>query len=432
MLKKLTVSFLIVFVGASLVLASGFSIYEHGAKATAMSGAFIAQANDATAIFYNPAGITGLQGLNLGLGITVIQPYFAFEGPSGEQQQYTKAKKQVFPPPHLYLTYQITDKLAAGFGFYVPYGLGSDWGNEWVGRDLATNSAVQNMALNPVLAYKVLDNLSIAAGFSYVLSTVTLEKSVYLGYVVDRYAEFKLEGESSGMGFNFGLQYKPIEKMNLGIVYKSNVTVTYDDGEATFEIPSVNPTMDAYLQQNLPNTTGKSELVLPTQFGVGLSYDFSEQLTAEFDWLRIGWTSYDQLTLEFEDPVNGATKQVINKNYQTSSSYRLGMEYRMNSALALRAGYMRDMHAVPDENVEPTLPEGDRNLYNLGIGYKFGNITLDAYYTYLTQDEREITNSKIETTVYMADGTSHVETESFNGKYTGMSHLYGVTLGFSF
>ena len=129
MLKQFTVLCVLVLFSAAMVFGAGFSIYEHGAKASAMGGAFIAQANDATAIFYNPAGITGLQGINLNLGVTGIQPHAYFLGPTEvDPKLYSPAKDETFLMPSFYATYQITEELSAGLGFFVPFGLGSDWG----------------------------------------------------------------------------------------------------------------------------------------------------------------------------------------------------------------------------------------------------------------------------------------------------------------
>lgn len=420
MLKQVVLFCFTLILFTTLAFGSGFSIYEHGAKATAMGGAFIAQANDATAIFYNPAGITGLQGFHLSLGATVIQPQAYFLGPTSiDENLYSPAKDETFVMPALYATYQISEKLAAGLGFFVPFGLGSDWGQDWVGRTLATNSDVQVLELNPVIAYKVLDNLSLAVGYEFALASVILEKSVYLGYALDKHAEFKLEGETTAMSFNLGLQYKPLKSLTLGFMYRHEMTLDFKDGEATFELPQTTDGVAAYLQQNLPNTKGSSKLVLPARIGFGVAYDFTDQLTAEFDYLRMNWSSYDELVLKFEEPVNGQSEQVEVKNYDDQASYRLGFEYRLNDKIALRAGYLRDAHAVPDEYVEPTLPEGDRNIYNFGLGYKLGNLTIDGYYMLLFQEDRKITNSAL-------------EDFEFNGTYKSMANLYGITFGYSF
>jgi long-chain fatty acid transport protein len=416
MLQKLTTTFLIVFAGASFVLASGFSIYEQGAKATALGGAFVAQANDISAVFYNPAGITSLKGFNVGLGVTIIQPQAQFTGPTKKDPKlFNTAKKETFTPPTFYTTYQISENVTAGFGFFVPFGLGSDWGKNWVGRYLATKSEVQTFYLNPTIAYKVLDNLSLAVGFNYVFGNVTLEKAVdYSVRNIDVYS--KLEASTTGMGYNLGLQFKPLSNLTLGAAYRSNVLLDFKDGDATFEFPE--GAADKYTELNsfFPNTKGSAELELPFFASVGLAYDFSDRLTAEFDYFLIGWESYDILTVKFDDPVAGHEESVSERMYENSASYRLGLEYRVNSDLALRAGYILENKAVPDERVEPSLPEGNRNIYNLGFGYKLSSITIDGFYMLLMQDDRTITNS----------------VDEFNGTYESMAHLFGLSFGYSF
>ena len=116
MLKKFTVTILALVFSASLAFGSGFSIFEQGAKATSMSGAFAAQANNVTAIFYNPAGITSLDGFQIGFGSTIIMPYASFTGPtSSDPNLYSTAEEQVFPPVTFYASYQFNDKMNFGF-----------------------------------------------------------------------------------------------------------------------------------------------------------------------------------------------------------------------------------------------------------------------------------------------------------------------------
>jgi len=418
MLKKFTVTILALVFSASLVFGSGFSIYEQGAKATALGGAFIAQANDVTAMFYNPAGITSLQSSQLALGTSIIIPYASFEGPTREDENlYTPAKELVFPPTHLYATYNINEKLTFGFAFYTLFGLGSEWPSDWAGRELATNSHVQTFTFNPVLAGKVTDNLSVAIGLSYVYGSVTLEKFVYTGYETDTYVESKLVAKGSGLGFNLGVQYKPFEKLTLGLIYRTNTKLDFSGGEATFELPELqNEATNQLLAAYFPDTKGSSALTLPDMFGMGVALDLTEQLTVEFDYVGLGWSSYDKLIVEFEEPVAGNSATVAEKNYKDSHSLRVGAEYRLNDALAMRAGYLRDYHAVPDKMVEPSLPEGDRHLYSFGLGYKVSNYIIDAFYMYLEQDDREITNSEL----------------NFNGTYKANGHLFGMTVGYSF
>ena len=413
MLKKFTVFFSVLVLSASQVSASGFSIYEQGAKATAMGGAFIAQANDVSSVFYNPAGITGLSGLNIGLGATIIMPQFAFQGPTNiDPNLYTRAVDQVFPPPTFYLTYQVNKSLSVGFGLYAMFGLGSEWDKNWPGRQLATKTDLQTVYLNPVVAYEVMDGLSVAAGVSAVIGSVSLGKSVYYG-PRNVFGESKLEASATGIGFNFGLQYKPTDELSFGVTYRPNTLLAFEGGDATFDFPVTgDAATDAEIEKLFPNTKGSADLTLPTLLGVGISYRFTKDLTAEFNWMQLGWSSYDELVVKFDDPVGGKTESVAERKYEDSFSLRLGVEYQMNDDLALRVGYVRDNKAVPDERVEPSLPGGNRDLYSVGFGYKINkNLTVDGFYLLLLQEDRTITNS--------VDG--------FNGTYTGMGNLFGFS-----
>ena len=412
MLKKFTMMVSTFVFSASMVFGSGFSIYEQGAKASAMGGAFIAQANDVTGVFYNPAGITSLDGFQLGLGTTIIVPAFAFQGPNNvDPNLYTESKDLVFPPSTFYATYKIDDKLSAGFGFYTLFGLGSEWDQEWVGRQLATDTHIQTFFLNPVVAYEVMDGLSVSAGFSYVISTVTLERSIWFG-PRNVFGESKLDASGNGTGFNFGLQFKATDDLTFGAIYRDNILLEFDGGDATFDFPVTgDAATDAEIAALFPTTKGSSEIELPTMIGLGVSYQFTDKLVAEFDWMQLGWSSYDELKIVFDDAVAGNLESIVERKWEDTASLRFGLQYSVNDEFDLRLGYLRDTHAVPDERVEPSLPEGDRNLYSIGFGYKMQKLTIDGFYMLLTQDDRKITNS----------------VENFNGEYTGLSSLFGVS-----
>lgn len=413
--KKLSLMVLTIMFSVSMVFGSGFSIYEQGAKASAMGGAFIAQANNTSAVFFNPAGITGLNGTKIGLGTTIIMPAFAFQGPDNiDPNLYTESKKGVFPPSTFYATYQINDQFTAGFGFYSLFGLGSEWDKEWVGRQLATKTEIQTFFLNPVVAYKVMDGLSVAAGFSFVIADLSLEKSVYFG-PRDVMGESKIAGGATSYGYNFALQYKPTTELTVGAVYRGNVLLELKDGDATFDFPtSTNPVVNAEIGVLFPDTKGSADIELPNMIGLGVSYQLTEKLVAEFDWMQLGWSSYDKLVVKFDDPVAGNTETTSEKEYVDSYSLRFGVEYLIEKNIALRLGYIRDNHAVPDERLEPSLPEGDRNLYCIGLGYTIDNITIDGFLMLLSQEDRKITNS----------------IEAMNGTYTGVGNLFGVSVEF--
>jgi len=420
MLKRILFVF-VAFLYSSLSWASGFSIYEQGGRATGMAGAVIAHSGDASMVFYNPAAITALKGTHIMLGSTVISTDFAFTGPANlDDKKYTKADKGFFPPTHFYATYTLNDWLSAGIGFYSLFGLSSKWGSDqqpWVGRQLATYTNLRTFFFNPTLAVKLPWDLSAAAGLEIVRGDVQMDKDVFYTprYV---YGKSSLTGGSMGYGFNLALQYRPLEKLILGITYRSNVTLDFKDGTAEFIFPN---TGDDIINQEIASlfprsTAASASLKLPAMAGAGLAFWFTKNLSFEADYLWTGWSSYDKLTVEFAKPVAGETRSVSERHYEDSYSLRFGMEYLIDENMTLRAGYLWDRHAVPDAYVEPSLPEGNRHIYTIGLGYKWQNIRVDAAYQILLQDDREISNS----------------VQNFDGKYSGLANLFGMTVGYAF
>lgn len=420
MLKKIIVTVTVLFF-TNAAYSTGFSIYEQGAKASGMAGAFIAQANDVSAVFYNPAGITKLNGLTIGAGTTIIMTDFAFTGPEiVDKNLYTAAQPGTFPPSTFYAAYQINDWASAGFGFYSMFGLASEWGSDkepWAGSFLTTKSELQTFSLNPVVAFKVMDNLSLAVGFNFTSASVNMEQNIFFA---PRTLSGKsaLEASTTGYGFNAGLQYEPFEGLSVGIVYRSNIMLEFTDGDASFSFPVTgDTTIDGEVKALFPaSVKGDADLKLPDFIGIGLAYRFTPNLIAEVDYTQFGWSSYDELTIRFDQPVGGQMESTTEKGYQDAYSIRLGLEYRFIPSMTVRAGYAWDKYAVQDEFVEPSLPEGNRHNYTLGVGYKNNGLTVDAMYHILLQDNRTITNSK----------------DNFNGTYSGLANLVGLSLGYSF
>lgn len=411
----------VIFLYGSLAMASGFSIYEQSSRATGMAGAVIAHNGDASMVFYNPAAITALQGTHIMLGSTAIATDFAFTGPANlDDKKYIEADKGFFLPTHFYATYAINDRFSAGFGFYSLFGLSSRWGSDsqpWVGRQLSTYTNLRTLFFNPALAVKLPWGFSAAAGVEVVRGDVQMDKDVY--YTPrNMFGTSSLTGDAMGYGFNLALQYRPLKQISVGVTYRSNVTLDFNNGTAKFNFAdSGDEIINQEISSLFPSrTAASSSLKLPAMAGAGVTFWFTDNLSFEADYLWTGWSSYDKLAVEFDQPVAGETQSISERRYEDSYSLRFGMEYLIDDSFTLRAGYLWDRHAVPDAYVEPSLPEGNRHNYTIGLGYKWHNIQLDGAYQILLQDDREINQS----------------VQNFNGKYSGLANLYGLTIGYTF
>jgi long-chain fatty acid transport protein len=412
--------FLILFFLVGFPFAAGYQIGEHGSRAMGMGGAFVAQASDPSAIYFNAAGLGFQTGFNIMAGATIIMPKSDFTGPTPSTTT-TDMETQTFYPPHAYITYALENGVAFGLGFYAPYGLGTKWADDWVGRYLAVNTDLQALYINPTVAYKINEKVSVGVGFSYIMGDVELTQRVptYSTLLPPTPAAndgwVSLKGDGTGFSFNAGVLYKASEKVSLGLSYRSLSDIEFE-GDAVFT------DMQA-LSTFFPGGTGKTKLPMPADLKAGIAYNVNEKLTVEADFEYVFWDAYKELKLDIPDgpnfPLSGAplqTGSVDVKDYKNAYLVRLGGEYSMEK-LALRLGFVYDMSPVPDKSLEPLLPDSDRLEGIIGLGYMFSeNVRVDAAYQYIKASERTVTSP----------------TNEFPGTYNSTANLFGLTLGLGF
>ncbi|MGB9082463.1 MAG: outer membrane protein transport protein, partial [Desulfuromonadaceae bacterium] len=238
---------------ASLALAAGFKINEQGAKAMGMANAFVAQADDPTALYYNPAGIAYLKGAQINLGSLIIAvPQTEFDGTTpltgnlplgnGTSPVFEKAKRDLFIAPMLYATYSLeTMPLTFGLGVSSIYPLAKSWNNSSSFRNQIENISIKPTNFQPTVAYRFDElNLAIAAGLDVTHTIVTLQKSAYTSSITGGapYGAFELgelgvDGTATDVGWNAGLLWKPRKDLSFGAAYRSEITL-HIKGDADF------------------------------------------------------------------------------------------------------------------------------------------------------------------------------------------------------
>jgi long-chain fatty acid transport protein len=416
-MSKLINVWLVLLISSLIAFGSGYQIGEHGSRAQGMGGAFVAQASDPSAIFFNAAGLGFQKGLQIMAGATAIMPKSDFTGVNAPITT-TEMESQTFYLPHAYITYALENNLAFGVGLYVPYGLGSEWAEDWEGRYLAVKSDLQAMYINPTVAYKANDQFSIGVGVSYIMGNVELSQRIatYSSLVPPTAATndgwVNLKGDGTGFCFNAGVLYKATEKVSLGLSYRSLATIEFE-GDAEFT------DMQA-LASFFPGGTGKTELPMPAVLKAGVGYQATEKLIVEADFEYVFWSAYEELKLNIPDgpvfPLYGVPLQTASaekKNYDDAYLIRLGGEYMLDK-LALRLGFVYDKATVPDETLEPMLPDSDRMEGIIGLGYQVSpKFRVDAAYQYIKASERSVPKNE------------------FPGTYNSTANLFGLTLGIS-
>ncbi len=400
-----------------LAFASGFQLNEQGARAMAQGGAFAARASDLSAMYFNPAGLTYQKGFGAYVGGTMILPKTTFTSPAGKA---TDMVSQTFVIPSVYLAYGMENGLSFGVGLFAPFGLGTEWPEGWDGRFAAVKTDLQNVSVNPTIAYQVSDCFMVGAGMSYTFSKVELS------YKIPTYSSLApptpsatngnvaLDASGNGVSFNFGAIYKPVPAMSIGASYRHSTKIDYE-GTAAF-------TNTQALATFFPGGTGKTTIKTPNQFFVGISYDLSNDLTIEADYQWIGWSSYDSLGVDLPNgptfPLTGKPLQASSKtgkNWKDTYMLRLGGEYRHND-LSFRLGFIYDATGQPAKTVEPLLPDASRLEGTIGLGYKFaGSWSVDVAYQLIIFNDRTV---------------SAADQNTFPGTYKSSANLFGLNIGY--
>jgi len=457
-LGVLTIALLLTAAVSETAVAQGFSVNEHGSCVMGRGGTGVAlPCNDASSILFNPAGIAGTLGWTVSAGVTAIAAGGGFT--SDLYATTDDLQNSAIPVPHVYMSYGITPKLAAGLGFFVPYGLGTKWTTDFDGRFLGYDNDLKSMYFQPTLAYDVGKNVKIGAGLDFVVGSIKLTQRADLSEFealpgvtfgqagIPFHSDFS-DGEVSahgatGFGGNFGISWDATEWISFGARYMLGVQLNYE-GTATFTavptgivLPPGNPIapsqplpMDTLLAQAdlysdgqpLSTQTVKAGIKMPDQAVLGMALRATPSVTLLFDFQWINWSVFDTLRAEFQYQDD----LVLVENYKDTYGLRFGVDWTANEKLAVRGGYLYHGAAAPDETVTALLPEGTRNEFTLGLGYKFGRVVrADIAYQYLKQnDRRGRTRDALPGQVPTTDLNS--------GIYQFYAHLFGATLSVHF
>ncbi len=404
---------------APLAHGSGFLIYEHGAAAMGMAGAFVSIGNNATTVFHNPAGMSWLEGTQVSLGGTFIIPKGSLSLPNWPVKAYKNVKQidQTFLAPNFYLTHKFGKKIAAGIGVFAPYGLGTKWPEEYPLRYLGTSNEMQTIFVNPSLSYLINDNLSIGGGVSYIYSKLSLNlvRLAEIGpYSFDVPAS--LDGATgSAVAFNFGVLYKA-EKFSLGATWRSAFDIKYK-GDITLDTAGIPGPFKAYVPTS---GTAKTTFKYPDIFTFGVSFKPMEKLTIGVDAQYYTWNRYDKYVINITYPTGPAEPETVLENWKNTWIFRLGLQYQLTDCLALRGGILYDQTPQPVESMDPNLPDANRVALTTGIGYKIGRFVIDAAYQFEKFSDRTSPNRSI------------YPYNFGKGTYKTSAHLFGVSLSTAF
>lgn len=348
---------------ASLTHAAGFALVEQ--NASGLGNAYAGQAasaQDASTIFFNPAGMTLLPDRQVVMAGHLIKPQEEFNGSSNIGGGDGGDAGGLAFVPNAYLAYRLTPDIHVGLGMNAPFGLKTEYESSWAGRTQGIKSELKTINLNPSIAWKATEALSLGAGFSiqYAKATLTNQAGV-LG-------PLEVEGDDIGWGFNLGALWKLSDATRIGLAYRSEVDQKLK-GNATFSaVPAANGPV-------------KANLTLPDSASLSIVHQLNPrwELLADVTWT--GWSDFQELRIV---RTSGAVLGVTTENWSDSYRYSVGVNYHMNDKLTLRTGVAYDETPVSDTYRTVRIPDESRTWLAFGAQYRLSSKTaLDFGYAHL-------------------------------------------------
>jgi long-chain fatty acid transport protein len=407
----------------TVAAASGFALLEQSASrlGTAFAGT-AAAADDATTVYFNPAGMTALrqpEGVVSASGIEIASEFrndsstAAFAQPLGGNGGDAGDWNLV---PAAYFVLPVGDSLAFGFGVNAPFGLKLVYEDGWIGRFQALHNEIKTLNFNPSVAWRINERISIGAGIDYQRLDAELTNDVNYSAVIAQGVQqlvlagqlppatgnaviaanaaqsghARVSGDDDAWGFNVGALFDLSDDTRLGLSYRSSFDYTVE-GSIDFTAPAGRDPVSsgiiaAVSAPGAPLSSGpaKVDLKLPDSATLSLQHRFGEKFAVVADVAWTGWSSIQELRIVRD---SGATVSVTPERWRDTWRYALGGTYAIDDSFTLRAGVAFDETPVPDETRTPRLPDTDRTWVAIGARWQPSPaVLMDFGYAHLFSD----------------------------------------------
>lgn len=405
----------------STAFAAGFFIQEQ--SAAGLGAAFAGQAampRDASTIFYNPSGLPHLDQAQANLGVHVLAPYseLADNGSSNTLGLPVNAGNDGGNPydfsvvPNAYFATPLDKekKLWAGFGLSAPFGLSNEYNDQWFGRFDSTSSELTTLDLQPSIAYKPTDWLSVGVTGIAQYADAELESRTF-DSTVPTEADQVIKGDDWSYGYNVGIMLKPQAATRFGASYRSEI----------------NHTLEGSFRINNGKSDAQAELNLPAIASFGLAHDFNDRWTGLLGAKWFGWNSFQEIDVNVDNvgavpALTGTQPAPVVQNYKTTWAFSAGAEYKYSDQWTLRGGYQFDETPTRDKYRTTRTPDGDRNWFALGTTYKMNSRwSFDLSATHILIEQEKVNVDRV-------SGNANVQADIENNNVSILS--FGVNYKF--
>ncbi|MDX2265634.1 MAG: OmpP1/FadL family transporter [Hyphomicrobiales bacterium] len=368
------------FFASTSAHAGAFALREQSAYYQGMSYAGAAAGNELSSMFWNSAAAAAAPGFNTESHASLIVPNSSLKAEGGVFDAFLGVESGDIGDgvvlPASYANYQLNERLFLGLAINTPFGLGTKPDNtDWAGSPIAITSEVFSINVNPTVAYKLTETLTVGVGaqLQYIDVRLTNGDNPAVGGVQGR----ELEGDDFGFGGTAGVIWKPLPGTQIGLGYRSAIDVELEGDFKGFS-NVVGPT----------NRSVTADFVLPELVSLGIQQRLSHQWTA---YGTIEFTNWDRVgTVPIKDN-NGTNIDVLELNYEDGWFYSLGLEYKHNDKWTFRTGLAYEETPIQDEERNVFLPDANRIWLSFGATHKYSErITLDLAYTHIFAEDTDI------------------------------------------
>jgi len=385
---------------------AGFDLPDQDAFVIARGMAFVATADNPSAIYYNPAGITQLPGNNLRGGIYGIDldPSFKSSGGGSFDNQ-----DKLHALPQLYFTHSLDQMpLSFGLGIYSPFGLGLRWPQDTGFRTVGTESKLTCITINPVAAWQIVPGFSVGAGITVNYAQADLRQGLFSP---DQPTDsFRFVGSGWDVGYNLGVRWQPCDCIAFGATFRSGTTVDLEGH--THAHNDVGPF--PVFSERIP---AHGNFPFPMKGIFGVSYRPTPQWNLEFNADYTTWSDLGTVTIHQASPGVVTPQNVpIVLDWQSSWYYEFGVTRYLGKGWHVSGGYIYNENSVPDKHYTPLVADLDRHFLSVGVGLKGKRYDFDVAYQFGYGPTRTVSGSAPSLAGQTADG-----------RYDFISHALAVS-----
>lgn len=395
--RRLALSALSLALFASHSWAGGIMLYEAGSEGSGLANAGAAAlATDPSVLMNNPAGLTQLAGTQINANGQLILGDISFSRNADNQFGGNEGGNilQYLPGSSLFVSHQIDDRAVLGFGMYGNFGLTVDYDDDWAGRYFTQEATILGVSLQPTLAYKVTDDLSVGFGprlmLAYYRTEVAVDNNVLGASGLDD-GQLEYKDTDTGMGMNLGVHYRLNERTQLGLAYTSKVDLEFEDSVKLDDIS--NPLLGGALQ--LANVRQLSmDMSVPQTVVASVSYQLSPEwkLLTSLGWQD--WSEFGDIGVEVDSNLSNVSTRV-DRQYKDTWHVSIGAQYQISPKLRLNMGSAYDSSMVDDKDRTVDNPTAASWRLATGMSYQLDeNMDLNLAYTMVWLGDMDVEQTK--------------------------------------